>query len=411
MFYKKSIKDNKNIRDKTLFFDVSNNCTAEAINASLLDLLNIKNKINEILIKLPFYSNIKTFKYNNIGTIFKFINKNNIKNITVKNIHIFLKQFLLNIKSSNLSLNIQISILRILTNLFQIIENDLLFSVKIKKYFFNIINKLAYNTLIFSYMINHIDPIEINCSHIPISLLSKNIIKKNWIFLASINMPTILISKKIIPCDPLGIIFMKSLISQNNSFNKGIFFKFGKGLNLKISNNLNICRLILYKLDTLNNNNINNLKKNNIFQINAIINTNYIKLTELFNSLEKIGLQDFFTIPIYTFNKEYSHYIYIFFNNYLLEEVSKNIFIYGKCSKIYIKTIECQTIISNIISIPINIGTKNLNYRIKEYILNNNIISIAPILIDLKQSTNTNYINLKIIASKMILLWKRLRYK
>ncbi len=269
MSYKKSIKDNKSIRNKTLFFDVSNNCTAEAINASLLDLLNIKNKINEILIKLPFYSNIKTFKYNNIGTIFKF--KNNIKNITVKNIHIFLKQFLLNIKNSNLSLNIQISILRILTNLFQIIENDLLFSVKIKKYFFNIINKLAYNTLIFSYMINHIDPIEINCSHIPISLLSKNIIKKNWIFLASINMPTILISKKIIPCDPLGIIFMKSLISQNNSFNKGIFFKFGKGLNLKTSNNLNICRLILYKLDTLNNNNINNLKKIIFFKLMLLL--------------------------------------------------------------------------------------------------------------------------------------------
>lgn len=397
------MKDNKN---KILYFDITNNCTAEAINASLLNLLNIENKIKKIL--LPYYSNIKTSN-NTIGSTFKFIYQT--RNNKINNIYIFLRKFLLNIKKNGLSLNIQINVLRILTNLFKIIENDLLFSIKIKKYFFNIINKIAYNTLIFSYMIDYINPIEINCSYIPIPLLIKNIIKKNWIFTASINMPTILSSHKIIPCDPLGIIFMKSLITQNNSFNQYTLKKIGKGLNLKSSNISNISRSLLYNINSFNNNHVTKLKKNNLFQINAIINTNYIKLTELFNSLEKIGLNNFFTIPIYTFNKKYSHYIYIFFNEYLLEEVSKNIFMHAKCNKIYIKTIECHEILSNIISIPINIGPRNSNYRIQEYIFNNNIISISPILTNLKKSIGSNYINLKILSAKMILLWKKLRYK
>jgi len=402
------MKDNKN---KILYFDVSNNCTSEAINASLLNLLNIENKIKKILSTFPYYSNIKIFKNPISGSKFKFLNKINIENNKINNIYIFLKQFLLNIKQNGLSLNIQISVLRILTNFFKIIENDLLFSIKIKRYFFNTINEIAYNTLIFAYMINYINPIEINCSSIPIPLLINDIIKKNWILTASINMSTTLLAQKIIPCDPLGIIFMKSLVTQNNYTNHYTLKKIGKGSNLNSYNTNNISRSLLYKINSSNNSYNHKIKNKNIFQINAIINTNYIKLTELFNSLEKIGLNNFFSIPIYTFNKKHSHYIYIYIHEYLLKEVTKNIFMHAKCDKIYITTIECHKIISNIINIPINIGSKNSTYQIKEYIFNNNIITISPILEDLKKTIGNNYINLKIISAKMILLWKKLRYK
>jgi hypothetical protein len=386
------------IKNTILYLDVSDNCSAEAINGSMLNLLDNKLNIQKVLLKTNDLCLVKIIKHPYTTIYFLEMQKynrscfNNIKDIFFHVVNMEINSIL------------KINAIRILKAFIFPILYEVNCTKVVKNIFFKILRNAIRHTIVFSHLVHNINPDLILYSTIPLSLFNYNSLFKKWILNISLGVSIKLLNTNHIPCDPLGIAFIKSIVSSIKYYDNSMtLIKIGYGTSINNLNKNNVCRSLWLRKKYKKI--VNFISKIDVLKITVFIDLCGEYLKSLTTLLAKskyrfyssfVNSNDF--ISLYKMD--------VFIPKSKLNSLLKTFFIYGFCQDIYIQTSYKYHIIENIIRIPVD---QNLSCRVKEYIFNNKIVAVKPYIHDMLAITNLKHINIQLNIAKLLIQWELLR--